>query len=109
MFGTIATMRVKPGAESSLLRVLEDWGRERGTRIDGPLRIYVSRSQREPNVLLNIALFDSREHYEANAADPGQDAWYRSMLPFLESPPDWHDHEVVLAYDFVPPAALATA
>ena len=104
MFGSIGTMKVKPGQEAAFLKVIEEWGGGRGSRIDGPLRIYVSRSQRDPNVLLNIALFDTKEHYEANAASPEQDRWYRSMLPFLQEPPEWHDHEVLLAYEFVPPA-----
>ncbi len=105
VFGTIATMHVKPGMEAPVLKALEEWGGGRGSRIDGPIRIYVARSQRDPNVLLNIVLFDSREHYEANANDPDQDRWYRTILPLLKSPPDWHDHEVLLAYEFLPPAS----
>src|SRR5512146_3041402 len=98
MFGTIATMRVKPGCEDDLLNVFEEWGRDRGARIDGPIRVYISRSERDANVLLNIALFDTREHYEANAADPAQDAWYRKMLPSLAGEPACHDHAVALAH-----------
>lgn len=105
MFGSIATMRAKRGKEDELLKFFEAWGGGRGSRIDGPVRVYVSRSTRDPGVLINVVLFDSREHYEANAADPAQNAWYQSLLPLLEAPPEWHDHEVLLAYEFVPPSA----
>jgi hypothetical protein len=103
MYGTIATMRAKPGMEDQLLGMLEEWGRERGSRIAGPIRVYVSRSERDAGVLLNIALFDSRETYEANAKDPEQDAWYRRMVQYCAAPPEWHDHDVLLAYEFMPP------
>ncbi len=103
MFGTIATMRAKPGHEDQLLALLEEWGRDRGSRIAGPIRVYVARSEREPGVLLNTALFESRESYEANANDPEQDAWYQRMVEHCVVPPEWHDHEVLLAYEFIPP------
>jgi quinol monooxygenase YgiN len=103
VFGTIATCRVKPGMEDGFLQAIEEWGQSRGSEIEGPLRVYVARSVQDPNVLLNIVLFDSREHYEANAADPEQDKWYQRMVANLEAPPEWDDHEVLLAYEFVPP------
>jgi hypothetical protein len=55
-------------------------------------------------MLLLTVLFDTREHCEANAADPEQDRWYRQMVECLDEPPEWHDHEVLLAYEFTPPA-----
>ena len=88
MFGTIASLRAKAGMEDRLLETLEEWGRERGARIDGPVRVYVARSERDPGVLLNIAMFDSREHYVANAQDPEQDAWYQRLLAFFDPPPN---------------------
>lgn len=103
MFGTIATLKPAPGKEDELLAALEEWGRDRGSAIAGPIRVYIARSERDPGVLLNIALFDSKERYEENAADPAQDAWYQRMAACLSEPPEWHDHEVVLAYEFVPP------
>jgi len=104
MFGTIASMRAKPGMEDRLLDALEEWGRDRGSRISGPLRVYVARSERDPGVLLNIAMFDSRAHYEANARDPEQDQWYQRMVQYCAEPPEWHDHTVLLAYEFTPAA-----
>jgi len=103
VFGTIATMKPAPGKEDELLAMLEEWGRDRGSSIAGPIRVYIARSERDPGVLLNIALFDSRETYRANAESPEQDAWFQRMAACLAQPPEWHDHEVVLAYEFVPP------
>lgn len=105
MFGTIASMRAKPGMEERLLGALEEWGRDRGSCIAGPVRVYIARSENDPTLLLNIAMFDTREHYEANARDPKQDRWYQRMLAFCSEPPDWHDHTVLLAYEFTPPQA----
>ncbi len=105
MFGTIATVSPKAGMEDAFLRLIEEWGSERGSKIAGPQRIYVARSERDPSVLLLTVLFDTREAYEANAADPEQDRWYNRMVECLNEPPDWHDHEVLLAYEFTPPAS----
>ncbi len=55
MFGTIATLKPAPGEEGELLAILEEWGRERGASIAGPIRVYIARSERDPGVLLNIA------------------------------------------------------
>src|SRR5206468_1022752 len=67
MFGTVASMRAKPDMELPLLELMEEWGRARGTVIPGAVHVYVARSERDSGLLLMIALFDSREHYFANA------------------------------------------
>lgn len=56
-------------------------------------------------MLLNIAMFDSRAHYEANARDPEQDQWYQRMVQYCAEPPEWHDHTGLLAHEFTPPAS----
>ncbi len=48
--------------------------------------------------LVATVLFDSREHYEANAADPAQDAWYRELVTLVEADPTWADGDVLTAH-----------
>ena len=41
-----------------------------------------------------VAVFESKETYEANANDPAQDAWYRKFRALLTADPEWNDGEV---------------
>jgi hypothetical protein len=51
----------------------------------------------EGNEYILVAVFDSKENYEANASDPEQHAWYEKMRACLEADPDWNDGEVIFA------------
>ena len=54
------------------------------------------QSDEDPTVVWITVVFESREAYVANANTPVQDQLYHQMLSGLESPPEWHDGEVVL-------------
>src|SRR5687768_7409372 len=97
MYGTVATMRVKPGMEQKLSQLSEQWWRERAPQVKGALSSTVFKTDANPNEHILIAVFDSKENYEANANDPAQDAWYQEMRACLEGDPQWTDGEVVFS------------
>ena len=92
MYGTVARMRVKAGAES---RITELFGQYETLKVPGYVGLTVYRLDDDPNELLMAVVFESKEAYRANAESPEQDARYREMLELLESDPQWQDGEIV--------------
>ena len=99
MYGTVATMRIKPGMEQALNAVSE----QAKTEIDGIVGEYVYRMDSEPNVYYLAVMFRDKETYEANAASPEQHERYKAYREFLADDPEWHDGEII--FGFGPPAA----
>jgi predicted ester cyclase/quinol monooxygenase YgiN len=97
MFGTIARLRPKAGRQAEVIRIFEDWGRERGPRVPGALAGYLMRPLNRPDELIAVPIFADRATYEANANDPQQDAWYRRLRAELEEDPSWEDGEYVVS------------
>jgi hypothetical protein len=65
MYGTVARMRAKSGAETQLaeqMRIFEE------AHVDGAVGSYVYRMDSDP---------------------------YRQLLAYLDGPPEWHDGEIV--------------
>ena len=92
MYGTIARMQVKPGRAAELAALTstyEDVG------VPGFIATYAYRSDRDPDEVWLAVLFEDRESYHRNAADPAQDARYRQMRELLAADPEWHDGEVM--------------
>lgn len=92
MYGTVARMRVKPGMEGQLRALMAQYDT---LAIPGFNTTYVYRTDADPNTFFMAVVFESREAYRKNAESPEQDARYQQMLALLESPPDWHDGEIV--------------
>ncbi len=96
MYGTIARLRVRAGAEEQLA----SWSRSAGTRpINGWLASYVYRADADPRELWLVVVFESREAYLVNAESDKQDAEYRRLRALLEADPEWHDGEVLFALE----------
>jgi quinol monooxygenase YgiN len=91
MYGTIAKMRVKPGAIENLKR----WAPEQEGQDRGAVAIYAFQMDNESDEVYTVAVFESKEAYVANAESPEQDKRYRQMLKWLEGEPEWHDGEIV--------------
>ena len=92
MYGTVARMRAKPGAEAQLaeqMRVYE------GARIPGAVISYVYRMDNDPSEYYLAVIFSDKDAYVANANSPDQDARYRELLQYLDGAPEWHDGEIV--------------
>jgi heme-degrading monooxygenase HmoA len=94
MYGTIATMRLKPGSQPALESLMEEWGRDFKPKVKGAVGGYVLRPDDRPNEAIVVAIFEDRAAYRANAESPEQDRWYRRMREHLEADPSWNDGEI---------------
>jgi quinol monooxygenase YgiN len=92
MYGTVAKMRIKPGAEDQLRAQMEEI---ETLDVPGFVSSTVYRMDDDANEMYLAVVFDSRETYHANAQSPEQDARYRKMLELLEGEPEWHDGEIL--------------
>jgi len=91
MYGTVARMKVKPGALQALKEMEE-------RKPSGFIRSLVYQMDKDPNEILLVVLFRDKESYFANAESPAQHQEYLKVRAFLESDPEWSDGEVI--YDF---------
>ncbi len=94
MFGTVARLKVKPGAEKQLIEMSQD---ESSLNIHGYIGQYVYHMDSDPKEYYLVVLFESREAYFANADSPEQNARYQKFRSMLEADPEWHDGDVVFA------------
>jgi heme-degrading monooxygenase HmoA len=94
MYGTIARMRLKPGAEEEIARL----SREDAPQIPGFAFQYVYRMDADPSEVYLVVAFESKEAYRANAESPEQNARYERFAALMEGPPEWHDGEIVYSY-----------
>jgi quinol monooxygenase YgiN len=97
-YGTIFRMRIKPGAEQTIVGLMEEWEREHKPKIRGALASYLYRPEKRPGELVGVAVFRDRDAYMANANNPEQDAWYRRLRDQLEADPEWEDGVILGGY-----------
>ena len=91
VYGTVAKMKLKPGAEDKMMKAMEgsDAGRE------GHVATYVFKSVADPNVHIVTTIFESKAAYRKFADSPEQDKRFHQMRELLAADPEWHDGEVV--------------
>jgi quinol monooxygenase YgiN len=94
MYGTMARMRIKPGAEAELKRL----EREMAPQIPGFRFQHVLRTDADPRECYLLVAFESKEAYEANANSPDQHARYEQFRALMETEPEWHDGEIIDSY-----------
>jgi hypothetical protein len=90
-YGTIFRMRPKPGAEQQIVRLMEEWQRDRQPKVKGVVGGYLFKPDKRPGELVGVAVFQDRDSFMANANDPEQDAWYSRLREQLEADPEWED------------------
>ena len=95
MFGTVARMKVKPGAEP----VLRAWTQALTHPIPGLLHTTVYKSRDEQDVFWMAVVFESEEAYRANAESPEQHHRWQQLRSALEADPEWHDGDVFVTVD----------
>ena len=88
MWGTIARFQVTPGKEAFVRGQMQAMSR---ARLTGWQHISLFESADHPHELWMLALFDTEEHYKANAASPTQHAAYLTLRSACEADPEWHD------------------
>lgn len=92
MYGTIARMRFKPGTESQIQALMNEY---EALGIPGYVRTTVYRMDDDPREHYLAVVFEDRETYEANAQSPAQAARYQRMAALLEGDPEWRDGEII--------------
>jgi len=97
MYGTVALFQAKPGTQAQLDAYNRDVG---SIAIPGIVATYIYQLDADPNRYYLAVIFESKEAYLANAADPMQDERYRRLRALLAADPEWHDGEVVFAHSF---------
>jgi hypothetical protein len=90
MYGTVAHLKVKPGAIDSLNRM-------ENRKPEGYVASYVFRLDQNPDEVILVAIFEDERSYRANADSPEQDREYRDLRSHLSADPEWHDGEIVFA------------
>ena len=98
MYGTIARLRLKPGAEPLLIaqtRALRQDDRPGATRMHGWVSTTLYRASRDPQELWLVVTFTDEAAYRANAALDSQHQWYLRLRGCLEEDPEWIDCELL--------------
>ena len=95
MYGTVATLRVKPAQEAKLNEIMTRWWSERAPKAKGAMSSTLYKSDANPSEYMLAVMFDSKANYEANAEDPEQARWYEEFRACLDADPVWNDGEVV--------------
>lgn len=90
MYGTIAKVQVNP----EKIEAMEALSK-RIDRAPGQMARYVFRMDSNPNEFYLVAVFESREAYQANAASPEQHQRFLEFRALLTADPEWHDGEIV--------------
>jgi heme-degrading monooxygenase HmoA len=91
VYGTIAKMKLKPGAEEKIMHVME--GSQPGR--EGHVATYVFKSDADPNIHFVTTIFESKSAYKKFADSPEQDKRFHQMRELLAAEPEWHDGEVI--------------
>ena len=95
MYGTIALLKPKEGQVENLNTLFEEWWNERRPKVKGAISSTIYRNEKNPAELMVAVVFDSKENYQANAADPEQNEWYQKMAALLEGEPRWIDGDIL--------------
>jgi heme-degrading monooxygenase HmoA len=95
MFGTVAHMRTTPGGHAQLEEYLRNFDDPSLGRVPGSSLAYLFQLDRDPQDVIFVSVFESREAYVANAQSQRQDRRYRALRQVLETEPRWHDGEVL--------------
>lgn len=94
MYGTVAHIRLKPGMEQSVLKLVDQQEED----IPGFVNEYLFRLDSGANEYMLVAVFKDKKAYVDNANSPEQDARYRQLLAFMDGEPEWHDGEIIHTY-----------
>ena len=92
MYGTVARMRIKPGAEEKLKAEMQSY---QSLNVPGYLSSTVYRLDAGGDEYILAVAFTDKESYEKNADDPEQDKRFQQMMTWLAAEPQWMDGEII--------------
>ncbi|HEY7035667.1 MAG TPA: antibiotic biosynthesis monooxygenase [Thermomicrobiales bacterium] len=95
MYGTVARMKIKPGAEEQLRQISRDF---ESIQVPGFVSQQIYRLDAHPNEYILVVAFESKDAYVANAGSPAQNDRYQQIRALLAAEPEWHDGEIVASY-----------
>jgi quinol monooxygenase YgiN len=90
MYGTIAKVTVQPDKVDDLRTLSTEMA-----LAPGQIARYVYRMDANAQEYMLVAVFESREAYQANAASPEQHERFMELRAMLTADPEWHDGEIV--------------
>ena len=92
MYGTVARMRLKPGGAEKLDALMKEY---ESVTIQGSRNTNVYRMDNDTNEFYMAVVFEDKDSYMKNAADPAQNERFLKMMDALDGEPEWHDGEIV--------------
>ncbi|HEX5416904.1 MAG TPA: antibiotic biosynthesis monooxygenase [Chloroflexota bacterium] len=95
MYGTVARLRVKPGAAEKLIEFARA---EAAIGIPGFIFQYVYQLDQDPLNCILVVGFTDKTAYVKNAESPEQHQRYLAFRALLDADPEWHDGEIVDVY-----------
>lgn len=99
MYGTVAKLKLKPGSLEAVKQVTDEIERGPRTVTIGHIATYLYLADNEPDTVYLVVIFESREAYHKNAQSEEQNAEYERLAVHFAAPPEWHDGEVIWAFD----------
>ncbi len=94
MYGTVARMKCKPGAQQAVLDLFKEGDAQKTT---GFVASYCYRLDKDADELIITVVFQDKKTYFANADDPETDKWYKRLRENLAADPEWNDGEIAYA------------
>ena len=91
MYGTIFNLRIKHGHQKDVLDSLSD------ETPPGAIAWYVMEPDDRSKDLIGVAIFKSKEAYQANAESPEQHERFMKAMMYLEEEPQWTDGKYIVA------------
>ncbi len=92
MYGSVARLRLKPGAEARMQELSKEFEE---ARVPGYVSELVFKLDSGSDEYMLAIVFESKEAYLANANDPAQQARYAQYAELMAAAPEWNDGEVV--------------
>ncbi|HUZ85636.1 MAG TPA: antibiotic biosynthesis monooxygenase family protein [Candidatus Baltobacterales bacterium] len=91
MYGTIAKMKLKPGAEEKVMQVMGG----SDSAAEGHVSTFVFKSDADPNVHFVTTVFESKDAYKRFADSAEQSRRFHQIKDLLAGEPEWHDGEFI--------------
>lgn len=93
MYGTIFTLKIKPGHQEQLLDVFKELSDS--PKPAGGVAWFVMKPDDKED-WIGVAVFDSKESHVKNSSRPEQHQMFLKMMEHLESEPEWTDGTYVV-------------
>lgn len=95
MYGTVAYLRLKPGAEARFQQHVHDF---EAAKVPGYAFLQLFRLHANSSAYVMVVGFATKADYVANADSPEQNARYLEYRELLDAEPEWHDGEIVYSF-----------